>query len=180
MPISVIQSGSSTTFSVIIDQTITFKRKMSKLDTKIPPVLVMILIAILMFLTNQYLFHNELNSLASYALGSFFLLLSAVTGVLAVYEFYKYRTTVDPTDPGKVTRLVKTGIFTVSRNPMYLALTLLLVSFAFYIRAPLTIPLIFLFIFYMNKYQIKPEERVLREKFADEFSRYQQKVRRWI
>jgi protein-S-isoprenylcysteine O-methyltransferase Ste14 len=36
------------------------------------------------------------------------------------------------------------------------------------------------FIWYMNSFQIKPEEEMMTQLFGDEYKEYQQKVRRWM
>jgi protein-S-isoprenylcysteine O-methyltransferase Ste14 len=82
--------------------------------------------------------------------------------------------------PGKTTSLVTTGIFRWTRNPMYLGLVIALVGWAGFLSAawPLLGPVVFEL--YVNRFQIRPEERVLTELFAVEYTNYARRVRRWL
>ena len=82
--------------------------------------------------------------------------------------------------PQQTSELVTTGIYRLSRNPMYLGLLLVLTSWGIYLSNFLVLAVLPLFIFYITKFQIIPEERVMREKFGESFQDYKQSVRRWI
>ena len=101
----------------------------------------------------------------------------AIAGVAA---FRKAHTTVDPFHPDKSSSLVTQGIYRHSRNPMYLGMLLVLMAWALYLSSGLSVILSFLFVPYMSRFQIMPEERVMREKFGEEFDRYCNAVRRWM
>jgi len=90
------------------------------------------------------------------------------------------RTTLLPMRPEKTTSLVTTGIFRWTRNPMYLGLVTALVGWAAFLSAawPLLGPVVFML--YVNRFQIRPEERVLTELFAAEYTKYTRRVRRWL
>lgn len=104
-------------------------------------------------------------------------ILVAVAGVAA---FYKARTTVNPHTPGKASLLVTRGIYAYSRNPMYTGLFALLLGWAVLQGGILPLLLALVFIPFMTRFQIVPEERVLRTLFGEDFERYQARVRRWI
>jgi protein-S-isoprenylcysteine O-methyltransferase Ste14 len=63
---------------------------------------------------------------------------------------------------------------------MYLGFLLALVGWAIYLSNALAALLLPAFVAYMNRFQIKPEERVLLAKFGSQFSRYMASVRRWV
>jgi protein-S-isoprenylcysteine O-methyltransferase Ste14 len=90
------------------------------------------------------------------------------------------RTTLLPMRPQQTTILVTTGIFRWSRNPMYLGLAVALLGWAAFLSAawPLLGPV--LFVLYVNRFQIRPEERVLAELFGAEYANYARRVRRWL
>ena len=90
------------------------------------------------------------------------------------------RTTLLPMRPREATSLVTTGIFRWTRNPMYLGLAAALVGWAAFLSAawPLLGPA--LFVLYVNRFQIRPEERVLTELFGAEYTNYTRRVRRWL
>ena len=100
--------------------------------------------------------------------------------ISAVIQFVDRKTTVNPTKPHKTTILVITGTYKITRNPMYLGMLLIIISFAFYKTSIISLILIPFFIFYINKFQIEPEEYEMRKKFGKEYEDYCKKVDRWI
>ena len=90
------------------------------------------------------------------------------------------RTTLLPMRPQNTTSLVTTGIYRWSRNPMYLGLAVALTGFAAYLSAAWSLPGPVLFILYVNRFQIRPEERILSERFGAEYETYTRRVRRWL
>ena len=102
---------------------------------------------------------------------------STVSGVLA---FRRARTTVDPVHADRASTLVATGIYRITRNPMYLGMLLALTGWATWLGHAAGIVLLPAFVLYMNRFQIGPEERVLAAKFGPSFTAYQASVRRWI
>ena len=67
-----------------------------------------------------------------------------------------------------------------SRNPMYLGFLLLLLALACYLMNVAAMALLPLFVLYMNRFQIAPEERFLLQKFGAEYQAYCERVRRWL
>jgi len=147
------------------------------LKTKIPPPIVTLLcIGII------YLFENKIEySQPDFkAIGIIFLILGLIIIFLAVLKFIKIKTTVDPTRPHKTSNLVISGIYKITRNPMYLGMLFLIMAYTIYtnnVVGSITIPI---FIFYINKFQIEPEEIEMRKKFGESFENYCKKVNRWI
>lgn len=76
--------------------------------------------------------------------------------------------------------MVDTGIFKFSRNPMYLALFLGLMGWGLFLHNFYSLALTVVFVVYMNRFQIQPEERALEKAFGSVFLEYRQQVRRWI
>ena len=145
------------------------------LDTKIPPpiVTVLILAFINLFESKDYELNTEWISIIILLMGVFFIF-------SAVIQFIRRKTTVNPTKPHKTTSLVITGTFKLTRNPMYLGMLLIIISYAFYESSVISLILIPFFIFYINKFQIEPEEIEMRKKFGKEYEDYCKKVDRWI
>lgn len=98
--------------------------------------------------------------------------------VLAVYEMRRARTTVIP--HREAAKLVQSGIFSRSRNPIYLGDVLVLAGLILRFDAVLALPLVPVFLGILEKRFVIPEENRLRRKFRAEFARYCQKTRRWI
>ncbi|WP_432474794.1 methyltransferase family protein [Amphritea sp. HPY] len=107
-------------------------------------------------------------------------IVGSLIALLGVIEFRKAKTTVDPRTPDKAENLVVSGVYQVSRNPMYLGFLIILLSWAFYLDNGATFLILPIFVAYMSKFQIVPEERYMSAKFGKEFSDYCSKVRRWI
>tara|TARA_S200000501_G_scaffold72683_1_gene64662 strand:- start:243 stop:698 length:456 start_codon:yes stop_codon:yes gene_type:complete len=147
------------------------------LKTKIPPPLItLICILIIYFFEKEFIFFEDWNIYIS----GFFLLWGLIIIAFAVFKFAKTKTTVDPTKPSKTSSLVISGIYRITRNPMYLGMLFLIISFTFYKLSLLGAIVIPSFIFYINKYQIEPEEYEMRKKFGENFEDYCKKVDRWI
>jgi len=102
------------------------------------------------------------------------------SAIMGVRQFKKAQTTPNPKEIDKATSLVTSGIYRYTRNPMYLGLTLILLGWALYLSHFLTFILIPIFMVYITRFQIQPEERMLAKKFAQAYQNYRSKVRRWI
>ena len=94
--------------------------------------------------------------------------------------FRKSKTTINPLKPEEASSLVITGIYTRTRNPMYLGLLSILTGIALFLGSVFALGVLPFFIIYMNLYQITPEEEALKELFGDQYSTYLSNVRRWI
>lgn len=98
--------------------------------------------------------------------------------LLAAYEFRRHRTTIIPHQ--EPSALVTTGIFSRSRNPIYLADSLILTGFILYWDAVLSLTLIPIFVWWIERHFIIAEEKRLRRNFRAEFARYEKQTRRWL
>jgi protein-S-isoprenylcysteine O-methyltransferase Ste14 len=97
---------------------------------------------------------------------------------LAFAEFRKARTTVIPHNTPSA--LIQSGIFSRSRNPIYLGDALILAGLILRFDAVLALPLVPIFVWVIERRFIVPEENRMRRTFKAEFARYEQKVRRWV
>lgn len=97
----------------------------------------------------------------------------------AALAMLKVRTTINPLTPEKSSQLVNFGVFALTRNPIYLADALFLVAWALYLEQALAFvgPVLFVVLI---RYQIKKEEQALLALFAEDYSHYCQRVRRWL
>ena len=100
--------------------------------------------------------------------------------VLGIMAFRASRTTVNPLKPELASALVTGGVYRVTRNPMYVGMVFLLLAWAVYLSAVVPFAGIVVFILYITRFQIQPEERVLKGIFGDEYSTYAARVRRWL
>ena len=104
----------------------------------------------------------------------------AVLGLGGVATFLRARTTLHSDRPQGAAKLVTTGLYRISRNPMYAGLLCTLAGGALALGNALALLAPAAFVVYMNRFQIRPEERALREKFGAAFDAYEQATRRWL
>ncbi|MBA5763011.1 isoprenylcysteine carboxylmethyltransferase family protein [Vibrio sp. 404] len=153
---------------------------MEILERKIPPVAVFIIFIVAMVKFDQSL----LGFAAEFPLPwwglAVSIVLSGVIGVAGVNEFRKAKTTVNPVKVDSASTVVDSGIFAYSRNPMYLALLILLVGIGYWQQNIICLLLPIGFVLYMNRFQIAPEERALEALFGVQYIDYKNRVRRWI
>ena len=102
------------------------------------------------------------------------------TAVAGFVAFRRAKTTVNPLKPETSSSLVTSGVYRLTRNPMYVGLALVLLAWAVFLSCAWALPGPVVFILYMNRFQIGPEERVLSGIFGAAYSAYQAKVRRWL
>jgi protein-S-isoprenylcysteine O-methyltransferase Ste14 len=115
--------------------------------------------------------------------------LSLVAGLVAagaavalggVWSFRRARTTVNPLKPETSASLVTSGVYSFTRNPMYLGMALVLLAWAIFLSSVWMLAGPLLFALYITRYQIIPEERVLDRLFGAPFAEYRKRVRRWL
>ena len=153
---------------------------MKVLELKIPPVALTIIIAFLMWGFAELFPATKFSSVWNIVIASAVSCIGVIFSLLGVLEFKKEKTTVDPRVPDQTSSLVITGVYTLSRNPMYIGFLFMLIAWAFYLSQILVFVFLPLFIIYMNWFQITPEERFMMQKFGEEYTLYMSKVRRWI
>ncbi|GAA4349782.1 methyltransferase family protein [Kangiella taiwanensis] len=153
---------------------------MKSLELKIPPVVVLVIAALAMWAVAR-LFPTPLIVFpgAVWLVGSITFIGCCIV-FLGVWGFGKAGTTVDPRAPDKSEKLVVSGIYRFSRNPMYLVFLLLLCSWSLKLGSALGLLFLPLFALYMNRFQIIPEERWMHNKFGESYQKYKSQVRRWI
>ena len=148
------------------------------METKIPPPIVTLIFGFATYLSRKIF--PEIEIQYSSFFGIFLLLLGFFILISAVKLFRNDKTTVNPLSPEQATKLVTNGIFKLSRNPMYLGMAVILASVAVFFNIIGGIISMALFCLYITKFQIIPEEKAMKELFAQDFERYMQATRRWI
>lgn len=147
---------------------------------RIPPPVIMIIAATLMWACQRWLPLAQWVVPPWNRLGFLAAILGVAISALALMRFRQARTTVNPMDPGKATHLVTDGIFSVSRNPMYLGLLLLLIGWALWLGSASVWIIPPLFVLGITYAQIVPEEQALSDLFGAQYAAYRQRVGRWV
>lgn len=94
--------------------------------------------------------------------------------------FRRARTTINPHKPEEATSLVSSGPYRFTRNPMYAGILLVLFGWAAFLSSMLALSGPIVFVLYLNRFQIAPEERTLERLFGSEYLAYKARVRRWL
>jgi protein-S-isoprenylcysteine O-methyltransferase Ste14 len=153
---------------------------MQWLELKIPPLLVWLVIAGAMFGVAYSAPGLSFTLAGSTAIALALVALGGALALAGVVVFRDKRTTVNPLTPSASSSVVSSGVYRVSRNPMYLGFLLALAGWATYLSNAGAALLLPAFVAYMTQFQIKPEERALLAKFGSEFAQYMSRVRRWL
>ena len=145
---------------------------------KIPPPLLVLILVISNYFSSKKI---DLILLPNQNLISFIILIVGVLILInPILKFIKSKTTIDPIKFKKVNKLITSGIYKYSRNPMYLGLLMIVISTSIFYLNIFSIITPILFYFWINRFQIKREEIFLTEKFGKEYLLYMTKTRRWI
>ena len=153
---------------------------MQYLELKIPPPLVGLGVALLMWLASLWVPGFAWPRAARLVVALVVAGLGVGISAAGVRSFARAHTTVNPMKPDGASSLVTTGIFRFTRNPMYLGLLVILIGWAIFLANAASLLILSVFVLYMNRFQIGPEERVLSRIFGAEFAAYRSRVRRWL
>lgn len=153
---------------------------MQTLELKVPPPVIALLVAGSMWIAHRYAPSLGLAIPWRLVFAVALTLLGIALALAGVFAFRQAKTTVNPLKPESTSAVVATGIYRFTRNPMYLGMLTVLVGWALFLANAVSFALLPLFVLYMNRFQIGPEERVLSRHFGAEYTRYMQSVRRWI
>lgn len=149
---------------------------MDWLEHRIPPPLVAIITAVLMWLVVR-----PIAPLGNRLWLALLVVLAGVAVCLAgVASFRRARTTVNPLKPESASSLVVAGIYRHTRNPMYLGFAIILLGWCVFLGSALAVIGVAAFVLFIGRFQIRPEERALRELFGAEFDAFCGRVRRWV
>ena len=111
-------------------------------------------------------------------LGLIPLIIGVVLNLAADQAFKKHNTTVKPFERSNV--LVTSGVFGISRNPMYTGMMLILFGMAILLGTVFPFIIVAIMGVVFDRRFITLEERMLEEIFGDQFRQYCRCVRKWI
>ncbi|WP_201346163.1 methyltransferase family protein [Pragia fontium] len=153
---------------------------LSYLELRIPPPIIFMISLLLIALLNWLLPVNFPQTTLFMALCGVSFLASGLIGLISLRAFIRVKTTVNPIKVQSASTLVVNGLYGFSRNPMYLALALLLLSVCLYLANPWTALGVLFFVLFITRFQIIPEEKALTEEFGERYQAYRKRVRRWL
>jgi len=154
---------------------------MSSLELKIPPDVVWVAVAGLMWLASRVT-GGGLGVVGTVRrpLAVILIVIGTALIVAARAALQRAGTTWHPTEPGRTTALVTSGVYGFSRNPTYLGMEIVLLSWAVILASPVAALVSAIFVLYIGRFQIRPEEAVLSISLGEEYRDYAHRVRRWV
>jgi protein-S-isoprenylcysteine O-methyltransferase Ste14 len=153
---------------------------MPSLENRIPPPLMTLIIAFAMWGASLQTPPLTLGNVVRYDLAAVFFCLAGLFGAPAIQAFRRAKTTIDPIHVERASVVVTTGVYRITRNPMYVAMASLLLSWAMYLANPWSLLGPPLFVLFITWFQILPEERAMAAKFGPSYTGYKNSVRRWV
>lgn len=153
---------------------------MTWLETRVPPPLVMLLCGAIGYLASRYCPGTALPLPMPALLAGGVMAVGVALNLLPKLAFQRARTTVNPLRPSASSALVTHGVYRYSRNPMYLGQAIVLAGGMLYLRNFVALLAVPLFVLYITRLQIVPEERALSIRFPEAYRRFRQRVRRWL
>ena len=153
---------------------------MKELELKVPPPVVALCVALLMWAAARWLPGLRLLPVPPRVLPVLLAVLGAASTIAGMASFRRLGTTVNPLQPAKATALVTGGIYRLTRNPMYLGLLLVLAGWALALGSVPAWAGPLVFVAWITRLQIQSEERVLRGLFGAAYAAYCGRVRRWL
>ena len=153
---------------------------MKALELKLVPDVVLLLIGGGMWLASRLTPSLELPLALRIAVAAVLLVIGLGIVQMAGREFRQAATTVDPAWPDAASALVVSGIYRRTRNPIYLGMAVVLIAWAAFLANLPALALVFVFVLYITRFQIVPEERALSARFGAAYAAYKAQVRRWM
>jgi len=153
---------------------------MNLLELKFPPPLVALSLALLMWLMASLGQPLEVPFGVRVGVALALVFIGQSISISGMVAFHRARTTINPIKASAASSLVSTGVYRFTRNPMYLGLLLTLLGWAAFLSNPASLLFVPIFVLYINRFQIKPEEQVLSSLFGAEYMAYKSRVRRWL
>lgn len=98
----------------------------------------------------------------------------------AAVSLWQAHTTISPIHPERARHLVTSGIYRLSRNPIYLGDALLLTGLVSWFGHPAGLLVIVAFVWFIDRFQVRGEERALTRRFSTNYSTYRDRTRRWL
>lgn len=153
---------------------------MKAFELKIPPPVYALIIGLMMWLLNQHFSLAQLIPPPWNKAGLAIILIAGTFDLWSLLLFFKKRTTPNPMKPDNTSGIVKTGLYKISRNPMYVGLLTILTGYAIWLGSFTPFLVLPLFYWLITQMQIKPEEVILEKKFGKDYLDYKDSVRRWL
>jgi protein-S-isoprenylcysteine O-methyltransferase Ste14 len=151
-------------------------KTMQGLEARVPPPILATLFAVAMWQAARVLTPVPVPVQLRYVLTAVFGLFGVTVAALGILAFRRAKTTINPVNPGDASTVVTSGIYRITRNPMYVGLAAALITLAVWLSVPWLLLGPVAFIFFITRFQIIPEERAMSLKFGPEYDQYRRRV----
>ena len=142
---------------------------MSTLELKVPPPIVALVLALLMWLTPAVAGLVQIAYPARVLCAVVLVCVGQGISIAGMVAFRRAKTTVNPVRAGSASSLVMEGVYRYTRNPMYVGILFALLAWVVFLANPLAVLWIVVYMLYITCFQIIPEERVLSTLFGAEY-----------
>jgi len=153
---------------------------MRTLELRVPPPVVAILVALAMWGVSRGAVASAPAELVRLPLAIALAIVGAAFDFSGLMAFRRAKTTTNPMKPQSTSSMVHSGVYRVTRNPMYVGLVFSLCAWAVFLWSWWALLGPFAFAAYIDRFQIAPEEKALTTLFGAEYLAYKAKVRRWL
>lgn len=156
------------------------KRLLARFELFVPPPLVAVLCVGVMLKLAWLLRAWQFPFPGRFLLAGIVVLGGVLVALAGVRALRRAHTTISPFAPHKTAVLVTDGIYARTRNPMYLGLLVVLLGVGIALANPAALLGAVLFVLWINRFQIRPEERVLSERIGSAYDSYRASAPRWF
>ena len=150
------------------------------LELKVPPPILALCLALLMWFASSLVSPVVVPFGIRVGVALALVVIGQSISISGMVSFRRAKTTMNPIKASAASSLVTSGVYRYTRNPMYLGLSVTLMAWAVFLSNLLALVAVPLFVLYISRFQISPEERVLSSLFGAEYAAYKQRVRRWL
>ena len=145
-----------------------------------PPPLIVVLLGAGMWLTDRAIVTARIESAWRTPFAIALAVVSLSVLIAAVAAFIVARTSINPMRPARASQLITSGVFKLTRNPIYVADLLLLTAWAVWLGNICNLLFLFVFFTLIQHVQMAAEERALSQLFGERYRAYCSTVRRWL
>jgi protein-S-isoprenylcysteine O-methyltransferase Ste14 len=150
------------------------------LELKVPPPVLALCLALLMWFASSVVPPVVVPFGVRVGVALALAVIGQSISISGMVSFRRAKTTMNPIKASAASSLVTSGVYRYTRNPMYLGLSVTLMAWAVFLSNLLALVAVPLFVLYISRFQINPEERVLSSLFGADYAAYKEKVRRWL
>lgn len=144
-----------------------------------PPLFYVAIFFISIFIQRQFPLSESLfRSKIGFVAGIIFVLTALTILLPALIKFFQTKNTLITIKPAN--SLQTSGIYSISRNPMYLGLVVLYMGIGCFKGNAWSFILVPLLVLIITHFVIRKEEAYLIRTFGGDYVEYQRKVKRWI